>query len=222
MFSEISYFVFCDVDETLLTFKSMIHFLNFLKEYKNVDNKISKKAHTFLKRMCYLKSVGMPRELLNWYYYWFFKKISVATIQTLSIEWFNSLDQKKIICSRVLKEIIKHKKKGAKIVLVSGSFLFCLKPIISLIGAYDCLCTNQMIDAKNRFTGKIQSPQVIGHGKAKAIQIFMKNHTNIKLQDCYAYGDDISDIPMLESVGHPVAMAGILSKYAEDQGWQII
>ena len=42
--------------------------------------------------------------------------------------------------------------------------------------------------------------------------------------DCWAFGDDISDLPMLSAVGHPVAVIGdsALGTVARDRGWRCL
>ena len=73
------------------------------------------------------------------------------------------------------------------------------------------------------FTGNILPPQTIGSGKADAINEFLQRMQSDS-NDCFAYGDDISDVPMLESVGHPIAVDGgrRLTEYAKTMGWPII
>ena len=44
------------------------------------------------------------------------------------------------------------------------------------------------------------------------------------LHQCYAYSDSISDLPMLDSVGHPVAVNpdSRLNQIALERGWPIV
>ena len=46
----------------------------------------------------------------------------------------------------------------------------------------------------------------------------------LDLGQCYAYSDSASDLPMLEAVGHPVAVNpdGRLARHARDHGWPIV
>ena len=47
---------------------------------------------------------------------------------------------------------------------------------------------------------------------------------NINPADCYSYGDDLSDIPMLETTGHPVCVGKntVLARHATTHSWPII
>jgi hypothetical protein len=47
---------------------------------------------------------------------------------------------------------------------------------------------------------------------------------NLDLGQCYAYSDSASDLPMLEAVGHPVAVNpdAKLERIAQHNGWPIV
>ena len=77
--------------------------------------------------------------------------------------------------------------------------------------------------ADGRYTGEIRPPQCIGRGKAEAIARFLAA-TGVSAALCHAYGDDISDLPMLDSVGYPVVVRGSrdLEAQAMGRGWPVI
>ena len=52
----------------------------------------------------------------------------------------------------------------------------------------------------------------------------MANWNGYELDQCYAYSDSASDLPMLEAVGHPVAVNpdGKLERHARRNGWPIV
>jgi hypothetical protein len=55
------------------------------------------------------------------------------------------------------------------------------------------------------FTGELDGPFVYGEGKVEAMRAIARER-GYDLERCYAYSDSISDRPMLELVGHPVAV----------------
>jgi phosphoserine phosphatase len=73
------------------------------------------------------------------------------------------------------------------------------------------------------YTGVIHPPQTIGQGKADAVRDFLAK-MGYAAADCHAYGDDISDLPMLDAVGHPVVVAGGrgLATHAASVGWPVL
>jgi len=60
-----------------------------------------------------------------------------------------------------------------------------------------------------------------GPGKADAIRA-MAEVENIDLEASYAYSDSITDLPMLEAVGHPVVVNpdAALAVIAAERGWE--
>jgi HAD superfamily hydrolase (TIGR01490 family) len=72
-------------------------------------------------------------------------------------------------------------------------------------------------------TDQIDGPFVHGEGKAEAVADVIEAHGYDAAQ-CYAYSDSISDLPLLELVGHPVAVNpdSALETVARDRGWPIV
>ena len=73
------------------------------------------------------------------------------------------------------------------------------------------------------YTGRLDGPFAYGEGKASALREFAAEH-GIDLSQSWAYTDAVSDLPMLEAVGHPVAVnpdAG-LAEVARDRGWDVL
>jgi HAD superfamily hydrolase (TIGR01490 family) len=73
------------------------------------------------------------------------------------------------------------------------------------------------------YTGRLAEPFCYGDGKAVAIRK-VAAEKGYDLAQCYAYTDSISDLPMLEVVGHPVAVNPdhALESVAHLRGWPII
>ncbi len=158
-------------------------------------------------------------------YYKYYKGYHENNVLSLARPWFSDIesDIENIYIKSTLQEIEKHKKIGAKIIIVSGSFLPCLLGLSEKLGVTDIIST-QLETANGTYTGKILSPQTIGIGKVKAIEEFLKKYNTIDPKDCYAYGDHISDLSMLNFVGHPYVIQGDLKleSYAKQFGWPIL
>lgn len=73
------------------------------------------------------------------------------------------------------------------------------------------------------FTDQIEGPFVHGPGKAEAVAGVIATH-GYEPANCYAYSDSISDLPLLELVGHPVAVNpdSALEAIARQRGWPIV
>ncbi len=73
------------------------------------------------------------------------------------------------------------------------------------------------------YTGGLSEPFCYGPGKAQAIaKLAAERGYDLKL--CYSYSDSVSDLPMLELVGHPVAVNPDreLERIARAKNWPIV
>jgi HAD superfamily hydrolase (TIGR01490 family) len=72
------------------------------------------------------------------------------------------------------------------------------------------------------FTGE-PGEFIYGAEKAAAIRRLAERE-GFELAACYAYTDSVSDLPMLELVGHPVAVNpdGELARIARERGWEVL
>lgn len=73
------------------------------------------------------------------------------------------------------------------------------------------------------YTGGLSEPFCYGPAKADAIRKVAERE-GYDLDLCYAYSDSVSDLPMLEVVGHPVAVNpdNGLEAVARTRGWPIV
>jgi HAD superfamily hydrolase (TIGR01490 family) len=96
------------------------------------------------------------------------------------------------------------KMAGHRVVLLSGSPDFLLARLAKLVNADDVI-GNRLQIRDGRATGKLLPPIVAGPEKAKIIKDHAKEH-GFDLDECAAYSDSLSDIPMLSVVGRPCAV----------------
>jgi HAD superfamily hydrolase (TIGR01490 family) len=73
------------------------------------------------------------------------------------------------------------------------------------------------------YTGRAAGPFTYREGKAEAIRELAARE-GIDLAESYAYSDSESDLPMLQVVGHPVAVNPdpALQRIAREEGWRIM
>ncbi len=203
-------YIFCDVDGTIINFKSMFSFLEFFK--KNIDFNKDIDRDSFINNCRKFDSVlksSAHREEVNRAYYRQFSGIHDSMFFDLIKKWseIQKINIKSLLINPVVKEINELRLSlNANVCFVSGSFIGLIKPFMEELDVQECLSTNLVIDGR-KISGEITSPQTIGEGKAKSILSFLYGK-NIDPDDCVAYGDHYSDIPMLECVGKAVAVIG--------------
>ena len=117
--------------------------------------------------------------------------------------------------------IEEHRAAGREIVIVSSSGAEMVEPIGELLGV-DRVVATRMVTVDGRYTGEIDF-YAYGENKAEAMRQ-LAEESGYDLADCYAYSDSITDLPMLEAVGHPHAVTPDkeLRRIAAERGWPIL
>ncbi len=109
-----------------------------------------------------------------------------------------------------------HRNAGRKLVLATTTPFDLVAPFAARLGFDDVLATRYRIagDGDDRvddrvddkvYDGTIDGEFVWSRGKARSVAVWA-GANRIDLADSYAYSDSIFDLPMLSSVGHPVAV----------------
>ena len=117
--------------------------------------------------------------------------------------------------------IADHKLCGRDVVVVSASGEEIVAPIARALGATHAMATRMVVE-DGKYTGEVAF-YCYGEGKAEAIRELAARE-GYALEHCYAYSDSITDVPMLESVGHPsvVNPDRALRKEATTRGWPVL
>ena len=117
--------------------------------------------------------------------------------------------------------IAEHHGAGRDVVVVSASGAELVEPIAAMLGA-DSVIATRMVEADGRYTGEV-SFYAYGENKAAAIRELAAER-GYRLDECYAYSDSVTDLPMLAAVGHPVAVNPdrALRREAATRGWPVL
>jgi HAD superfamily hydrolase (TIGR01490 family) len=117
--------------------------------------------------------------------------------------------------------IDEHRAAGRDVVLVSASGSELVEPIAGMLGADEVIATRMVVE-DGRYTGEVAF-YAYGENKAAAIRDLAAAR-GYRLEDSYAYSDSATDIPMLASVGHPIAVNPdrALRREAAARGWPIL
>ncbi len=126
-----------------------------------------------------------------------------------------------IIYAEALELIRDHRAAGRRTVIISSSPYEVVAPLADYLGVDDAIATRARLDDEGRYTGELD---FYAYGPAKADAIRAKAQAEgIDLSASYAYSDSITDLPMLETVGHPVAVNPDrdLAKAAAERDWEV-
>jgi HAD superfamily hydrolase (TIGR01490 family) len=126
-----------------------------------------------------------------------------------------------LVYAEALAVMEDHRGAGRRVVVISASPEEIVRPLCRHLGVSDVIATRAAVDEDGRYTGELDL-YAYGPGKAEAMRA-MAEEEGIDLEASYAYSDSITDLPMLEAVGHPVAVNpdAALRLIAEQRGWEI-
>jgi HAD superfamily hydrolase (TIGR01490 family) len=155
-----------------------------------------------------------------------------AYLSSMCTGW--DVQQVKDIVSETLHELIdpiiydeaatlieEHHLAGRDVVIVSTSGSEVVEPIGEMLGA-DRVVATRMVVEDGHYTGEIDY-YAYGETKASAIRVLAEEE-GYDLSGSYAYSDSVTDLPMLEEVGHPFAVNPdrALRKEAVARDWPVL
>ena len=117
--------------------------------------------------------------------------------------------------------IDEHQSAGRDVVLVSSSGDEMVRPIGEQLGVTDVIATRMRVE-DGRYTGDVDF-YAAGANKVKAVEELAEER-GYDLDTSYAYSDSVTDVPLLELVGHPSAVNPDrgLRKVALERDWPIL
>lgn len=106
--------------------------------------------------------------------------------------------------------------------IVSASPIEIVEPLATALGMTGGIGTRGEVD-NGVYTGRLDGPFCYGEGKAEAITSLAAAR-NINLNESWSYSDSMSDVPMMELVGHAVAVNpdSDLAGLARARGWPVV
>jgi HAD superfamily hydrolase (TIGR01490 family) len=125
-----------------------------------------------------------------------------------------------IIYAEALELFDEHHAAGHTVIIVSSSPLEVVQPLADYLGADEAIATRAEVDEDGNYTGHLAF-YAYGEHKADAMRELAARE-GIDLDDSYAYSDSITDAPMLELVGHPIAVNPDkeLAKLVKEREWE--
>jgi HAD superfamily hydrolase (TIGR01490 family) len=143
-----------------------------------------------------------------------------ATVRSIVAEAVTDLIDP-LVYDEAASLIEEHHAAGRAVVIVSSSGDEVVGPVGAMVGADHVVATRMVIE-DGKYTGEVAF-YGFGKHKATAMRQLATDH-GWDLDDCFAYTDSGTDVPMLEAVGHPFAVNPdrALRRTAAARDWPVL
>jgi HAD superfamily hydrolase (TIGR01490 family) len=213
-----SYF---DVDGTLVKTNLLHPTLFYLLNQQTPLRSLGKLARAALRAPRMAVAELQDRRLFNELLFSAYEGMSRDRLLLLADEAFDTVIKRALYPSA--KELVaRTQAQGHDVILVSGALDFLMEPLAKHLGATSFIA-NRLEFAGGFATGKLVRPVVAGPEKARLIRDHARRSGH-DLDECFAYSDSYSDVPMLSVVGHPAAVNPDyrLAQLAAAHGWPVL
>ena len=126
----------------------------------------------------------------------------VATVREIVHDTLTNIVEP-LVYEEAVRLMDEHRAEGRDVVIVSASGAEVVEPIGEMLGA-DRVVATRMEIVEGKYTGNIDY-YAYAEEKARAIERLAET-VGYDLAESYAYSDSITDVHMLEVVGHPFAV----------------
>jgi HAD superfamily hydrolase (TIGR01490 family) len=197
---EYNYIAFFDLDRTIA---SAISGNELTKgAYKRGLMSLRDLIRAIYLSLTYKLGITDPKKIINEMVGWV-KGLPEETIEQLCSEVFREVLQPSFF-PQIYNEIEYHKKHNGKLVVLSSSLIPICRYTAMYLNMDDIVCSKLEV-VNGLFTGRPERPLCFGEEKAVRLKEYCEIN-NIKPEDCWYYGDSISDLAVLKTVGIPVCV----------------
>ena len=213
-----SYF---DVDGTLVTTNLIHPTLFYMVNQATPVQSLGRLARGLMNAPAMALAELRDRRTFNEMLYSLFEGTSEDRLLLLADEAFEKV-LKKALYRRARDLVQRCRDEGHDVVLVSGALDVLMQRLADHLGATHVIA-NRLEIHRRYCTGKLLRPVIAGPEKAKVIRDHARAHGH-DLDECFAYSDSYSDIPMLSVVGQPTAVnpEPALERLAHAYHWPIL
>ncbi len=119
-----------------------------------------------------------------------------------------------------IRRVREHKALGHRTILITGALGFLVEPLRPLFD--EIFAAEMSVHPDGRLTGELDVGPPTGEQRALILSKYAQSQ-GLSLDESVAYADSASDLPMLEAVGHPVAVnpEAKLATIARKRGWHV-
>lgn len=123
---------------------------------------------------------------------------------------------------RMLEVAYEHQDAGRPVFIVTAAMQGTAEMLAHVL-FFDGAAGSKLEERDGVYTGRFDGPFCYGEGKPLRMRELAAER-GIDLAESWAYSDSASDLPMLRSVGHPVAVNpdAELGRVARAEGWDVM
>jgi putative phosphoserine phosphatase/1-acylglycerol-3-phosphate O-acyltransferase len=208
---------FFDLDRTLIAVYSAVPLL--MEQVKARQVSVVGAAQQVLMALGYSRDVYDFEEVLD---------TAIKMLQGVSEQEFSRMGDRlfhkhlqKKLYAEAQELVDTHRQLGHHLVIVSSATRYQIEPVAEALGINDILCTELEVRA-GEFTGVVKGEPCWGEGKLRAATAWNKQH-RVNMKNAWFYTDALEDLPLLEAVGHPVAVnpTDDLEHHAQAEHWPV-
>jgi HAD superfamily hydrolase (TIGR01490 family) len=213
---------FYDMDGTLIEGNVTNHYIYFAMTDPDFTSRARRLAELTLKAPYFWAMDRIDRRAFNEVFYASYEGISEDRLVIMGQELFDKVLTHKVYPD-ARKLIEGDLAVGREVVLLTGAIEAVAAPVAKALGIKTFMATKLEFAANNLATGKLIPPVMAGPEKAQFVRRWAEEH-DIDLEQSVAYADDAADVPLLSSVGRPVAVNPDLrlATTARSHRWPVI
>jgi len=189
---------FFDMDKTLIAENSAALYMKHRYEAGEIDSwELAKGAYAYLKyKIGILDITAWTREAMTQ-----FAGQNVKELRSQAEDWL-ATEVVEQIYPEARQLVRQHLEQGHLVAIVSGATKFVVAPLATYLGVRHYLFTRLEVE-HGRFTGRVIEPVCFEAGKIYWLRQLV-DQQRVDLARSYFYTDSITDLPLLELVGHPI------------------
>jgi HAD superfamily hydrolase (TIGR01490 family) len=141
--------------------------------------------------------------------------------ESLVEEWEKTLTTSPLpFFAEGLRMLAWHQAQERAVFLISGTLAPLARVVANQLHGRVDICATELDMMDGRWTGFVNGEHCSGEAKARTIQE-LASRFGLDLQQSYAYGNDLRDLPMLAAVGRPCAVnpSARLKLVTRKRGW---
>ncbi len=209
---------FFDVDGTLIAKNSGPLYMKFLRQRGEIRRRDALRTlYFYLRYRLNLLDIERAVERSSAW----IRGRSEAEIAAHCRLWYRDM-VRQYLQPEMVRRVRVHREQGHLVAILSSTTNYLAEPLAEEL-EIDHLLVSRLIVRDGRFTGEAERPICDGDGKLHWARRFAAEH-DVDFAESFFYTDSVTDVPMLETVGHPqvVNPDPLLRRIARQRGWTVM